>query len=217
MKKKVFTLFFILATLLTACGGNTPASPTADVNALYTMAAKTVIAELTQTAAVNSATPEAIATNTQAASTATSVPTSIRTITPTFTETPSATASATATMLTQVPPTDQICDDAAYVADISVIDGTEMVPGQHFEKTWLIKNTGTCTWQEGYQLVFGYDEKMSGQPRPISTSVAPEETVEVTVVLTAPIEVGEYQSYWRMANTAGVNFGEFFYVAIVVR
>lgn len=213
MKRKVFTLFFILAILLTACGGNTPASPTSDVNALYTMAAETVIAELTQTAAVNSATPEAIATNTQAASTATSVPTSIRTATPTFTETPS----ATATVLTKVPPTDEFCDNAAYVADISVIDGTEMVPGQHFEKTWLIKNTGTCTWKEDYQLVFGYDEKMSGQPRPISTSVAPEETVEVTVVLTAPIEVGEYQSYWRMANTAGINFGEFFYVSIVVR
>ncbi len=213
MKRKVFTLFFILAILLTACGGNTPASPTADINALYTMAAETVIAELTQTAAVNSATPDAIATNTQAVLTATSVPTSIRTATPTFTETPS----ATATVLTEVPPTDEFCDNAAYVTDISVIDGTEMVPGQHFEKTWLIKNTGTCTWQEGYQLVFGYDEKMSGQPRPLSTSVAPEETVEVTVVLTAPIEVGEYQSYWRMANIAGVNFGEFFYVSIVVR
>ncbi|HIE25325.1 MAG TPA: hypothetical protein EYP74_04915, partial [Anaerolineales bacterium] len=56
-----------------------------------------------------------------------------------------------------------------------------------------------------------------GQPRPISTSVAPEETVEVTVVLTAPIKTGEYLSYWRMANSSGVNFGEFFYVKIVVR
>jgi hypothetical protein len=213
MKRKIFTLSFIIAILLTACGGNTPASPTSDINALYTMAAETVIAELTQTAAVNSATPEAIATKTQGVSTATVVPTSHKTATPIFTETPS----ATAIVLTQVPPTDQFCDNAAFVGDVSVPDNTEMTPGQHFEKTWRIKNTGTCTWGEGYRLVFGYDEKMSGQPRPLSTTVFPNETVEVTVVLTAPSEVGKYRSYWRMANIAGANFGEFFFVDIVVR
>ncbi len=213
MKRKIFPLFFIIAILLTACGGNTPTSPTPDINALYTMAAETVIAELTQTAAVNSATPEIIATKTQGLSTATTVPTSIKTATPTFTKTPE----VTATIAVIESPTAQTCDNAAYVADISVPDKTEMSPGQNFEKTWLIKNTGTCTWGEGYHLVFGYDQEMNGQARPLSTIISPEETVEVTVVLTAPFESGEYWSYWRMANTAGTNFGEFFYVNIVVR
>ena len=58
---------------------------------------------------------------------------------------------------------------------------------------------------------------MNGQPRSISSSIAPEENVEVTVVLAAPLVAGAYQSYWRMANTSGVNFGDFLYVSIVVR
>ncbi len=210
MKRRIFTLSFIIAVLLTACGGNTPASPTQDIHALYTMAAETVIAELTQTAAVNSATPEATSTEAPSLSTPTWVPTSIKTATPLNTETPEITATIALA-------TAQICDNAAYVSDISVQDGTEMAPNQKFEKTWLIKNTGTCTWGEGYHLVFGYDEKMNGQARPLSTAVLPNETVEVTVILIAPLAVGEYQSYWRMANTAGINFGEFLYVSIKVR
>ncbi|MCP4142252.1 MAG: hypothetical protein GY755_18595, partial [Chloroflexi bacterium] len=114
-------------------------------------------------------------------------------------------------------PTDEICDDAIFVSDISVPDKTEMVPGQDFEKTWLIKNTGTCTWGEGYHLVFGYDSEMNGQARPLPAIISPDETAEVTVVFKAPLETGEYKSYWRMANTKGANFGEFFYVFIVVR
>ncbi len=91
------------------------------------------------------------------------------------------------------------------------------IPGQDFEKTWLIKNTGTCTWGEGYHLVFGYDSEMNGQARPLPAIISPDETAEVTVVFKAPLETGEYKSYWRMANTKGANFGEFFYVFIVVR
>ncbi len=203
MKTKVFTLSFIIAILLTACGGNAPASPTPDVNAIYTAAAETVIAELSQTAAINTASPAETATATQRISTATAVPTSVETSTP--------------TIVVEASPTDASCDNAAFVADISVPDNTEMTPGQNFEKTWLIKNTGTCTWGQDYHLVFGYDEKMNGQARPLPNIVSPEETVEVTVVFTAPSTTGEYRSYWRMANTAGANFGEFFYVLIVVR
>ena len=211
MKTKIFTLSFIIAILLSACSGNAPATP--DVNAIYTAAAQTVIAELTQRAAMNTETPEVAATATQGLSTATTVPTSAETSTSIFTETPE----ATATIFVEVSPTDQSCDNAAYVADISVQDGTEMSPGQNFEKTWQIKNTGACTWGQGYHLVFGYGDEMSGQPRALPAIISPEETVEVVVVFTAPLTAGEYKSYWRMANTAGANFGDFFYVNIVVR
>ena len=208
MKIKFLAVAFLVAILISACGAVTPSSPTPDVNDIYTAAAKTVIAELTQTSAANSPTPEVTATETQALQTETLVPTSDL-----ATETPE----ATATILVEASPTDEFCDDAIWVADISVQDGTEMSPGQDFEKTWQIKNTGTCTWGEGYHLVFGYDAEMNGQARPLPAIISPDETVDITVVFTAPLETGEYSSYWRMANTKGANFGEFFYVSIVVR
>ena len=208
MKKKFLSVAFLAAILISACGAVASSSPTPDVNDIYTAAAKTVIAELTQTSAANSPTPEVTATETQALQTDTPVPTS---------DLATETSEATATILVEASPTDEFCDDAIWVADISVQDGTEMSPGQDFEKTWQIKNTGTCTWGEGYHLVFGYDAEMNGQARPLPAIISPDETADITVVFTAPLEAGEYSSYWRMANTKGANFGEFFYVSIVVR
>lgn len=92
-----------------------------------------------------------------------------------------------------------------------------MSPGQNFEKTWLIQNTGTCSWKENYQAVYGYPENLNGQARSIGKIVNPGETVEVKVVFTAPLTAGDYESWWRMANEKGINFGEFFSVVIVVR
>ncbi|MBT3313863.1 MAG: hypothetical protein HN390_04540 [Anaerolineae bacterium] len=215
MKIKFLTMAFLVAVLISACGAVAPASPpTLDVNTIYTAAAETVVAELTQTAAANSPTPKATATEIQALQTETPVPTSdLATETPEVTETPE----ATATILVEASPTDEFCDDAIWVADVSVQDGTEMVPGQDFEKTWLIENTGSCTWGEGYHLDFSYGEEMNGQARPLPAIISPDENVEVTVVFTAPLKTGEYSSTWRMANTKGVYFGEEIYVLIVVR
>ena len=217
MNLKLLAIVFLTAIFLTACGSVAPASPTPDVFAIHTFAAQTVIAELTQTAAANSATPAATATEVGSQPTTTAVPTSIETATPTETATLTPTATFTQTTVPEALPTDEFCDNAIWAADISVQDGTQMSPGQNFEKTWLVKNTGTCTWGEGYHLIYGYDEKMNGQARPLPKIVSPNETVEVTVVFTAPLNAGEYKSYWRMANTAGANFGEFLYVSIVVR
>jgi hypothetical protein len=43
--------------------------------------------------------------------------------------------------LTPVP-----CDRAAFVADVTVPDGTNFAPGTTFVKTWRLKNNGSCTW-----------------------------------------------------------------------
>ncbi len=218
MKKKSLFITFIVAILLSACAGNAPTSPTPDVYAIHTAAAETVIAELTQTAAVNSPTPAATNIELESPPTTTIVPTSaeaFETETPIPSETP--TLLPTPTIDPATIPTEQLCDNAAWVADISVLDGTEMSPGQQFKKIWRIKNTGTCTWDEGYHLVFSYGEKMGGQALALPLTTSPEEAIDVTVVFTAPFTVGESASTWRMANTAGVYFGEEIFVLIVVR
>ena len=214
MKKTgVLISLLIILVINAACTPTNTEPATAAVDAIYTMAAETVIAELTMTAAVNTPTKPATATYVPAGQTATPVPTStLMPITPSPTPTKTATPAVTIAA-----PTDEFCDNAAWVADVSVQDGTEMSPGQAFEKTWRIQNTGTCTWTQGYKLAFGYGETMNGQARALPWEVNPGENVEVTVVFSAPISAGSYQSYWRMSNTAGVNFGDFFYVDIVVR
>lgn len=200
--KRTFVLV-VFASLLYACGSSTPAEPTVDVNAIRTFAAETVAAEFTQTA--RAVPPTSAATTTDAA-----------------TDAPQATALSTETAVpTNNPfestPTAITCDNAIWVADVTVPDGTEMTPGQDFVKTWMIKNTGSCTWDTSYTLIHGYDEKLEGIAEPLTNAVAPGEEVEVSVRFKAPATTGEHRSYWRMQNAGGSAFGEFLYVSIVVR
>lgn len=188
-------LFLLLVLLLAACAPKEPLTPTPDVEAIYTSAASTVIAELTQTAAVFTPTAEPTATE----------------IPPTVTPRP------TPAIVLEITPTEVECDDADHIDDVTVPDGTVMAPGQDFIKTWRIKNVGSCTWTTAYSVVYGgYTIKMDGAPLPLSQSVPPGAEVEISVQFKAPPTPGEYISYWRMVNALGYPFGEFFFVKIIV-
>ena len=182
------------AILLSACGPEpTPPPPTPDLDAFATQVAATVLAQVSKTAAAY--TPPA-------------------TDTPEASPTP-ATPEATATP--EASPTAGTCDDAAYVSDVTVPDGTQMTSGQKFVKTWQIKNVGSCTWSAGYTLVYGYGEKMNGKAVALTADVPPGGTAEVSVNLTAPAKVGSYTAAWRMANANGYPFGDFYTVVIAVK
>lgn len=101
-----------------------------------------------------------------------------------------------------------VCDWAQFIADVTVPDGTSFSPGATFNKTWRLKNIGICTWTTSYALVFDTGEKM-GAPASINlpSSVAPGQTVDLTVSMTAPSAAGHYIGYWKFKNASGVLFG----------
>jgi hypothetical protein len=84
-----------------------------------------------------------------------------------------------------------------------------MTAGDDFTKTWRLKNNGTCTWTSGYQLVFDHGDAMGGPSSVPLTSgtVAPGQTIDISVDLTAPSKPGAYQGYWKLRNPSGVLFG----------
>ena len=82
-----------------------------------------------------------------------------------------------------------ILANAAYVSDVTIPDGTEVAPGQTFTKSWELLNTGTCTWSEKHAIFFAGGDNMEGPATTIHHSVAPGESVDVSVELTAPDEV----------------------------
>jgi hypothetical protein len=100
------------------------------------------------------------------------------------------------------------CDWAQYVADVTVPDGTNFEAGTSFTKTWRLKNIGSCTWTTGYSLVFSSGEKMGGPDSvPLPSNVAPGQTVEISVNLTAPSAAGAYRGFWMLKNASGAVFG----------
>lgn len=100
------------------------------------------------------------------------------------------------------------CDWAQFITDVTVPDGTTYTPGTTFQKTWRLRNIGTCTWTTSYSLVFDSGQQMAASNSvPMPTTVAPGQTVDLTVEMTAPSSAGHYFSYWKLRNANGVNFG----------
>jgi hypothetical protein len=101
-----------------------------------------------------------------------------------------------------------LCDKVQFVADVTVPDGTNFPPGATFTKTWRLKNVGSCTWTTSYQLVFFSGEQM-GTVSSVSfpRNVAPGQTVDISVNLTAPSSPGSYRGYWMFKNSNGTLFG----------
>lgn len=207
MRYKFIWIFLILLSALLVSCGLTPGTRDAGQNAqqIYTQAAETVLARLT-------AQPTSAATETSAgnppAATAT-LPPAPATPTPTLEPTPTLLPSPTATLAPTptATPVPIPCDRARFVADVTIPDGSVFLPGADFVKTWRIRNAGSCTWTTGYDIVFQYGDRMSA-PRaiPLPGRVAPNETVDISVELTAPDEPGSYRGYWAMRNQQGVMF-----------
>ena len=208
MKTKLHIIALTSILILAACAPATPVEPTPDVLAIRTSAAYTVVAEFTLTAAAFTATTQP----------PTETPNQIP-------ETPSATATQGLTN----DPTQAalgtpaaLCDDYSFdlaTLDVTIPDGAPVTPGQEFVKTWKIKNTGICTWDEGYQLIFSYssppNEDMDGQPVPLAALVEPGQEVEVSVNFIAPTTPGAYTGYWQMVNSKGIPFGKKDFTLIV--
>lgn len=109
------------------------------------------------------------------------------------------------------------CYDAMqFVRDVQVPDGTEMNPGQDFEKVWRIRNTGTCAWDNRYQLVFVQGDRMSGNAASVADGVNPGNVYNMSVNLKAPDSPGNYTGIWQMVNSKGTPFGERIWVKITV-
>jgi hypothetical protein len=117
--------------------------------------------------------------------------------------TPTLTPTITATVPTGV------CNQATFVDDITIDDGTTFTFGQTFTKTWRLKNSGTCTWTSGYALIFDHGDAMSGPASQQLTTgtVPPGSTLDISVNLTAPSTAGSYRGYWRLREPGGTSFG----------
>ncbi len=127
------------------------------------------------------------------------------TTTPAATLTPSSAPSSTCT------------NRAAFVADVSVPDGTVLAPGQVVDKVWRVSNTGTCTWSKAYHWRFGQGDQLSDLTSiPLAQPVAPGSDALVTVTLTAPINAGHYRGQWQLADPGGKTFPEALYYDVQV-
>jgi hypothetical protein len=103
----------------------------------------------------------------------------------------------------------------AYVADVTIPDGTVLTPGSAFAKTWRVKNSGTCDWEDGTQLVFAEGEQMRGPAAVNVPATAPNANADISVNLIAPTAPGKYVGRWRMRSPEGTVYGNLTVVIVI--
>ena len=106
--------------------------------------------------------------------------------------------------------------DAAYVADVTILDHTFIASGGRFDKTWRVRNIGTCAWEAGTQLQFVSGSKLNGPDSLPVAPVAPNATADITVSMRAPESPGTYTGVWQLIDSKGNFFGQKLTIVIEV-
>lgn len=110
--------------------------------------------------------------------------------------------------------------ESRFIQDVTVSDGTLMVPSTHFTKIWRMRNSGTVAWPFGTQLVWvGGDQLGSHISAHLKIPVngfPVERELDIAVDFMAPSWPGRFVSYWRMASPSGQKFGQRVWVLIQV-
>lgn len=225
--RKTLFIMLVTATLLASCGGQAvpSATSTPDIDAILTESVGTFAAYFyqTQTALVPPATPTPLDTPTSiATNTPLVLPTAVVPATQAVFFTPIVVyPSATGTQYTPTVNPSTLaygCNNLGLINDLAIAGGSTMAPGQSFQKTWQVANTGTCEWLFGYRLIFVSGSRMEGEPvRPNNPPVPKNEWRKITVDLTAPKDPGTYTGYWQMSDGAGHTFGSSLAVTITVK
>ena len=137
--------------------------------------------------------------------------------------------------LTATPPTDTTttpttaplvgapdCTVSARLVSETPPDNVLLRRGENFWKTWSLENTGTCTWDQTYKLVYVSGDLMGGLiSYPLPEMVKPGETKQLSIYLKAPEAEGTTTGYWQIQTPWNAYFGvgpasSPFYVQVVV-
>lgn len=103
------------------------------------------------------------------------------------------------------------CNRASFVRDVTIPDDSVITPNSVFTKIWELKNTGSCTWDSTYSVVFaGRGDALSGPAStlfPDNTKIQPGQSVQIAVAMRSPDKLGDYKGYWMLRSGDNKLFG----------
>lgn len=107
-------------------------------------------------------------------------------------------------LLQSAPP----CHAVEVLAEVTMPDGVELQPGAPASRVWRLRNAGSCTWTTAYRLVHTGGEALADvEELALPQTVAPGETVDLGLKLTAPAQAGAYEAQWKLQSDTGEQFG----------
>jgi hypothetical protein len=96
----------------------------------------------------------------------------------------------------------------SFVKDLTLPDGTFIQANSQLDKQWLVRNSGTCNWIDGYTLQkIAGDDLGAVSPQTLVPARSGTE-VTIRILFTAPDQPGNYSSTWQAFNANGDSFGD---------
>jgi hypothetical protein len=235
LSKKLWLISMVVMTvILSACNMNVTAVPTQDTAAIQTEAFNLVM-----TQAAMAQTQTALAIPPTAAPTITPLPS------PTLGQIPTAALSPLNTPIpfnTQLPgltplaspiptlgsvatiTTKNGCNDGTLVEESKPYDGDKLKNFTAFEKYFVILNTGTCVWDDGYKFKYltdrsspelkGYDIVFTTRDTPTQPGHKNKFNLQLEVPGGKTKEI-EYVGYWKLQDDGGNFFGPMVWVKFI--
>lgn len=121
------------------------------------------------------------------------------------------TSAAIPTMGLTAAPQGSCTNRFTFLSDVTFPDGTMTMPRTRFTKTWYIQNSGTCTMNRQYKVVFVSGSLVSdGKEFPLFSSeriLKPGESAPISIPLVAPEEKGKYTTSWGIKSPDGTVYG----------
>ena len=113
-------------------------------------------------------------------------------------------------------PQSPAADKATWISN-DPPDSALVVTGAKFDITWQMKNSGTTTWTTKYVIrYFSGNIIMKHNEFHFRSDVAPGAIGNFIVDAEAPSKTGTYNTWWKMTNDLGQNFGDMSLTIVVV-
>ena len=130
---------------------------------------------------------------------------------------PSETATTSPPTATPRPSATQVCiDELTFLEDLTIPDGSIILPGLPVDKRWKVENSGNCNWDEGYRLRLIRGPNLDAAIEQALYPARSGTQVEIRISFTSPSEPGRYRSAWQAHNPSGEPFGQIIYLEIIV-
>ncbi|MEL7626349.1 MAG: NBR1-Ig-like domain-containing protein [Anaerolineaceae bacterium] len=210
-KNKYFPLFALFVVVILVISACVPPTPTGNA---VEQAMQTLQAQATQDYYATSIAQLSTLQATQAVPNPTNINQPPTTTVPTVGVTVPANTAVPPTAVpptaTPVPPTPtpKPCLQITFVSDLSIPDGTKLNAGSPFTKTWRLQNSGSCKWDNQFDIVFAKGNQLGANTvYDLPQEVGPGQAIDISINMIAPSVNGKYSSEWMLRSSNGVTFG----------
>ncbi len=113
-------------------------------------------------------------------------------------------------------PTPTCTADLHFVQDLTIPDGTAVLPGSSLDKQWQVQNSGSCNWDGRYRVHFIGGDALGAPAEQALYPARSGTQAVIRMTFTAPANPGSYYSEWQAYDAQGFSFGDTFFIKIVV-